>query len=148
MTDRPPYRLPRNVLPEHYSLVLSPDFGRAGFDGEAAIEVQVNETTGEVVLNAAELEISEVHLVRDGGTNVPATVSYLPEEEQASIARRAPRSRELDVAPSFFGQAQRPTAGLLPQQVPGGRRDEFWIAVTQFEATDARRASRAGTNRT
>ena len=57
MSQLPPYRLPRNVLPRHYDLVFSPDFARAGFDGEAAIEIEVREATDKLVLNAADLEV-------------------------------------------------------------------------------------------
>ena len=107
---------------EHYALVLSPDFGRASFDGEAAIEVQVTETTAEIVLNAAELEISEARLPRTGAKSLSASVSYLPEEEQASIRPTEPlEAGNWTLAPSFFGEAQRPPARLLPQQVQGRR---------------------------
>ena len=46
MDELPPYRLPRNVVPNHYSLTLIPDLALAAFDGEATIEVEVGELDG------------------------------------------------------------------------------------------------------
>lgn len=141
MTDRPPYRLPRNVLPEHYALVLSPDLGRASFDGEAAIELQVTETTAEIVLNATELEISEVRLAQDGGKSLSANVSYLPEEEQASIRPSEPiEAGNWTLHLRFSGKLNDLLRGFYRSKFKGEGTDESWIAATQFEATDARRA--------
>ena len=82
MNELPPYRLPRTVVPRHYDLVFKPDFTNASFDGEAAVEVEVLEATDEVVLNAAELEVSEARLVGADGRGIEVTVTYRPEEEQ------------------------------------------------------------------
>ncbi len=62
MEERPSYRLPRNVLPEHYALVLMPDLDHAAFDGEVIVDVRVVELANEVVLNAAELDIVDARL--------------------------------------------------------------------------------------
>ncbi len=141
MTDRPPYRLPRNVLPRHYALVLSPDLGRASFDGEAAIELQVTETTAEIVLNATELEISEVRLTQDGGKSLSASVSYLPEEEQASIRPAEPiEAGNWTLHLRFSGKLNDLLRGFYRSKFKGEGTDQSWIAATQFEATDARRA--------
>jgi puromycin-sensitive aminopeptidase len=141
VTDRPPYRLPRNVLPRHYSLVLSPDLGQATFDGEAAIELQVTETTSEIVLNATELEISEVRLARDGGKSLSPSVSYLPEEEQASIQLSEPvEAGNWTLHLRFSGKLNDLLHGFYRSKFKGEGTDESWIAATQFEATDARRA--------
>jgi aminopeptidase N len=78
--ERPSYRLPRNVVPEHYALVLRPDLAHAAFDGEAIIDVRVGELSSEVVLNAAELDLAEARFAREGQEDRPATVSYRPEE--------------------------------------------------------------------
>ncbi len=141
MTDRPPYRLPRNVLPRHYALVLSPDLGRASFDGEAAIELQVTETTADIVLNATELEISEARLAQDGGKSLSASVTYLPEEEQASIRPSEPvEAGDWTLHLRFTGKLNDLLHGFYRSKFKGEGTDESWIASTQFEATDARRA--------
>jgi puromycin-sensitive aminopeptidase len=140
VTERPAYRLPRDILPEHYSLVLEPDFGRAAFDGEASIEVRVVVPTSEVVLNAAELDISEARLVPDAGPDVAARVSYRPEEEQVALVldqELQPGHWRLELR--FSGQLNDLLHGFYRSKFRGDSGDE-WIAVTQFESTDARRA--------
>ena len=52
------YRLPTTVLPRAYRLTLIPDLTAATFTGEVEIDVTVGSPTPDVVLNAAELEIT------------------------------------------------------------------------------------------
>ena len=123
MDERPSYRLPRNVVPDHYSLVLVPDLVNAAFGGEAIVDVRVGEPAAEVVLNAAELDISEARFARDGEADRPATVSYRTEEEQAAPACRPSRSNPAPTRCTCGSRASSTTcSGLLPQQVPPGQR--------------------------
>ena len=141
VNELPPYRLPRNVLPRHYALVFQPDFAEAGFDGEASIEVQVQEATSEVVLNAAELEISEARFVQEVGASEEATVSYRPEEEQLvlRVGRPLPPGPwRLDLR--FSGKLNDRLRGFYRSKFRDKGGEETWLAATQFEATDARRA--------
>ncbi len=137
----PPYRLPRNVLPRHYDLVFKPDFTRACFDGEATIALEVQEATSELVLNAAELEVSAARLVGDGGRGVEVTVSYRPEEEQLVLGAPealAPGPWRLDLV--FSGRLNDRLHGFYRSKFVGKEGEETWLAATQFESTDARRA--------
>ena len=141
MSQLPPYRLPRNVLPRHYDLVFSPDFARAGFDGEAAIEIEVREATDKLVLNAADLEVSEARVARDGDGGTAVAVSYRPEEEQ--LVLEAPEPLEpgtwrLDLR--FSGQLNDMLRGFYRSKFRAEGGKETWLAATQFESTDARRA--------
>ncbi len=141
MEERPSYRLPRNVIPDHYSLVLTPDLTRATFDGEASIDVMVSDVASQVVLNAAELEISEVRFAAEGEQDRRATVSYFPEEEQAVLVP----DRPLQPGPytlhlRFSGQLNDLLRGFYRSKFRRDNGDEAWLAATQFEATDARRA--------
>jgi puromycin-sensitive aminopeptidase len=141
VTELPPYRLPRNVVPRHYRLVLEPDLARARFDGEADIDIEVKEATDEIVLNAADLEVTEAALSRDGGPGAPATVSYRADEEQLVLAAAAsvePGPWRLHLR--FSGQLNDLLRGFYRSKFRGEDGQESWVAVTQFESTDARRA--------
>ena len=143
VTERPPYRLPRNVLPQHYSVELRPDFVGAKFHGFATVDLSVIETTSEVVLNAAELEIGDVAFTPAGGSGgaIPATVSYRAGEEQAAFAPDAPlEPGAWQVFMRFSGELNDLLRGFYRSKFRTEDGEEAWIAVTQFEATDARRA--------
>jgi puromycin-sensitive aminopeptidase len=139
--ERPSYRLPRNVVPEHYALVLRPDLAHAAFDGEATIDVRVGELSSEVVLNAAELDLAEARFAREGQEDRPATVSYRPEEEQAILVPSRPlEPGAYTLYIRFTGQLNDLLRGFYRSKFRQANGEEAWLAATQFEATDARRA--------
>ncbi len=141
MEERPSYRLPRNVLPEHYALVLMPDLDHAAFDGEVIVDIRVVEPANEVVLNAAELDIVEAHFAQDGQDDVPATVSYLADEEQAVLVPARPlEPGAYSLFMRFSGQLNDLLRGFYRSKFKRDNGEEAWLAATQFEATDARRA--------
>ncbi|MGH9106543.1 MAG: M1 family metallopeptidase, partial [Acidimicrobiales bacterium] len=141
MNERPPYRLPKGIRPLHYVLVFRPDFSRARFDGEAAIDLEVDGPATEVVLNALDLEIRDAHLSLGGANSVAATVAYRPEEEQAALVLDEPlgpgRCR-LELA--FSGKLNDLLKGFYRSKFRDDDGRERWVALTQFEPTDARRA--------
>ena len=141
MEERPSYRLPRNVLPEHYALVLMPDLDHAAFDGEVIVDIRVVEPANEVVLNAAELDIVDAHFAREGQDDVPATVSYRADEEQAVLVPARPlEPGAYSLFMRFSGQLNDLLRGFYRSKFKRDNGEEAWLAATQFEATDARRA--------
>jgi aminopeptidase N len=128
-------RLPSGVLPEHYDLTFTPDLAKASFAGEETIQVTVSSRMAAVTLNSAEVEIQEAS-VTQGETTQPAQVAFAPEKEQVTLALPAP----LEPGPASI---RIKFTGTLNDKLRG-----FYLAktklrnyaVTQFEATDARRA--------
>ena len=120
-----------------------PTSDHASFDGEAAIELKVTESTAEIVLNATELEIVEARLAQDGGKKTSRrAVSYLAEEEQArSWCPPEPiEAGNWTLHLRFSGKLNDLLHGFYRSKFKGEGGEESWIAATQFEATDARRA--------
>jgi puromycin-sensitive aminopeptidase len=141
VNELPPYRLPRTVVPRHYDLVFKPDFTNASFDGEAAVKVEVLEATAEVVLNAAELEVSQARLVGADDRSIEVTVTYRHEEEQLVLGAPealAPGPWRLDLR--FAGRLNDRLRGFYRSKYKSKDGQETWLAATQFESTDARRA--------
>ena len=56
-------RLPETSVPENYKLTFTPDFNKNNFAGEEVIKIRVLKPTSQIVLNSADIEISEA--VRD-----------------------------------------------------------------------------------
>ncbi len=136
-----PYRLPRHVVPTRYELVLEPDLGAATFSGTASIDVTVIEPTTELVLNAAELSISDVRLITAGGETVEAAVRLDEEQERAFLTlSEEVGAGDHTLALSFDGVLNDQLRGFYRSTFTDVDGNEQIIATTQFEAADARRA--------
>ncbi len=139
--DGDAHRLPYTVEPTRYDLTLFPDLDSATFSGDERVRIFVHEPTGEIVLNAVDLEIQEARLVGDEGAGQPGRVSFDEAEERAVIAFDEPVEAGDHTLELRF-------SGVLNDQLQGFYLSRFTdedgvshtIATTQFEATDARRA--------
>ena len=128
-------RLPGNVVPAQYTLWLAPDLQNATFRGREAIQVEVKNPTAAVTLNAAEIQFGDV-TVTAGGRAQTARVTLDEQNETATLT--VPRA-----LPKGAASIQITYTGILNDKLRGfylskanGRR----YAVSQMEATDARRA--------
>jgi len=136
-----PYRLPRHVAPTRYELRLEPDLGAASFTGSVVVTLAVTEATSEIVLNAAELSVTEAVVSGERGETYPGAVSLDDQLERCRLefdGRLMPGTWRLRLA----------FRGILNDKLRGFYRSTYkdptgatrTLAATQFEATDARRA--------
>ncbi len=161
------FRLPRNVKPSRYRLTLQPDLETFTFKGEQTVDIEIVEPTSSVALNAAELEIGRAALRRPpfdsppeggiGGGNSPAqggnggglaalSISLDADAETVTLdfgETLAPGPAQLDL--EFTGVLNDRLVGFYRSeyQAPNpetGESETRYLATTQFEATDARRA--------
>ena len=156
-------RLPGGVRPEHYSLSITPDLKAATFVGSETIDVVLDAPATTITLNAAEIEFASVKAWGKGqgtgnreqlGQNsinteilgsaqndeprdgVTAVVSLDPAKEQATFTFAQPLA------------AGRATLKIEYKGILNDKLRGFYLSktklrrygVTQFEATDARRA--------
>ncbi len=149
-----PYRLPWSVVPSRYAIRLEPDLLAGTYTGEETVEITVREPVQEIVLNAVELTILEVTLDDGRRKTVKGTATVEEATERARLQFDEP------IAPGNWSLGIRFT-GILndklhgfyrstvqtPAAEPAGAQDgkagasaEVVLAVTQFEATEARRA--------
>ncbi len=129
-------RLPKTVLPEHYSLYLVPDLKTATFTGDETIDVTLAEPAKTITLNALEIAFKTVTATAGGGAPIPATVSLDSEKQQATFTFPA----ELPAGKVKLAIAY---TGILNDKLRGfylSKTAKRNYAVTQFESTDARRA--------
>jgi puromycin-sensitive aminopeptidase len=135
------FRLPRTVEPHVYRIEIEPDVGSASFSGTVGIDVTVHETVEEIVLNAAELAISDVELRTESGEVIGCSVSFADELEQVIF-------RPAVAVPAGACTLTCRFSGTLNDKLRGFYRSTFTddagqthtIATTQFESVDARRA--------
>lgn len=128
-------RLPDTVVPEHYALWFAPDLERDTFRGRETIRVELKAPTAAVILNAAEITFGEVRITAGGRTQT-ARVSLDEAKETATLA--VPQTMAAGAATIDITYT-----GILNDKLRGFYRSEAngrKYAVTQMEATDARRA--------
>jgi len=128
-------RLPNTVVPEHYTLTLTPDLKAATFSGVESIDVTVKQPVGSITLNAAEIAFESV-TISAGGKEQTATVVLDKGKEQATFNFSAP-------VPAGKATLSIAYTGILNNELRGFYLSTTALrryAVTQFEPTDARRA--------
>jgi aminopeptidase N len=127
-------RLPDNVVPSHYDIAVTPDLPSAKFTGTERIVATLKKPATTIVLNAAEIEFETV-TIKSGTRTEAAKVSLDATKEQATftVARQLPAGAvEIDI--TYRGILNDQLRGLYLSQANNRR-----YAVTQLEATDARR---------
>ena len=133
--------LPANVRPTHYQITLQPDMDKFTFDGLEVIDVEVLETTSEIVLNATELKVPAGMLIKDGQWIRASAITLDEENETVTLAFPnpiEPGPAQLDLR--FVGELNDKLRGFYRSQYVNPEGEVSYLATTQFEATDARRA--------
>jgi len=136
-------RLPGGVVPEHYTLALTPDLKAATFAGTESIGVHVAAATNTITLNSAEIKIQDVTVEQacegcqnGNGLKLTGTVAYDEAKEQATFT--FPEKLHTGHAVlhlKYTGILNDKLRGFYLSKTPARN-----YAVTQFEPTDARRA--------
>lgn len=143
MTDQGTrFRLPTTVTPDRYDLEVVPDLGARTFRGTIAAGVTVHRAVREIVMNAAELEITEPRVTRADGTVVAITGIRLDAETErvhVDLAEELPAGTAT-VTLSFAGPLNERLVGFYASTYRDEGGTEHVIGTTHFESTDARRA--------
>ncbi|KAF3775501.1 Aminopeptidase M1 [Nymphaea thermarum] len=141
-------RLPGFVVPRRYDLRLKPDLSTCKFDGFVEIDVEIMQETRNIVLNAADLSVSNdgnslwLKKSENGAASVvlrPSSVNLFEENDILALGFD-------DVLPLGKATLGIGFQGILNDQMKGFYRSTFVLngekrnmAVTQFEPADARR---------
>ena len=142
MAQKSDFRLPENVRPLRYQVTLEPNLEKFTFDGSADIGIVVNEETDTIVLNAIELQIASAVITdKHGGTAKATDVIFDQNRERVSIV--LPSKLEVGnhtLHLKFSGYLNDQLRGFYRSRYLDAEGAEHFMATTQFEATDARRA--------
>jgi puromycin-sensitive aminopeptidase len=164
--DVPEYKLPTSVVPLHYKIRKTPNFGTFTFDGTVEIDIDVRRPINSIQLHAKELKITSAYVIHANGTRLDALMTTA----SVKIADKD-TSKYSDVefasAATLDAEAERATfnfngtlgtgawklfvtysGSLVQPSLEGFYRSKWtdnagvdhWIGTTQFEATHARRA--------
>ena len=156
--DTTPGKLPKQVVPDEYSVRIKPDLERLTFTGSETVKLNVRQAVQRLVLNALDLSITSASL--DGKAIPESALKLDPKEETLTItlASELPKgAHSLEL--NFAGKVNERGQGLyyaryqeerIPQKEDkdrkegkdreeAGRGARKIMLGTQFEPTDARR---------
>ncbi|KKQ21345.1 MAG: Puromycin-sensitive aminopeptidase [Candidatus Nomurabacteria bacterium GW2011_GWA1_37_20] len=140
-------RLSKDVVPIKYNIQLKPDLDNFTFEGIETITLSVLKQTKVLTLHSKEIEIETASILRQK-KKFFAKISYNEKKETATFVF----PKNLEVLPPLGGRTSKLKLtivfkGILNDKMRGFYRSkytildkEYYLATTQFEATDARRA--------
>ncbi len=132
-------RLTTNVVPSRYEINLQPDLKKFVFEGTETIHLKLKKSTKSITLHAVDLVIESAEIL--GNENKPAQkISYDKANETATLLF-------MKAVPAGAGRLKLVFQGELNDKMHGFYRSSYevhgqrrYMATTQFESTDARRA--------
>ncbi len=140
MKKRQTVRLETHVQPEHYTLTLKPDLEAFVFEGEEIIDLRVEKTVDRITLHSKDLDIESAQIVQPGLDVLAHKIIQDSKKETATFLFPHKLTKGKIKLRLVF-------RGLLNDKMHGFYRSSYevdgkkrYLATTQFESTDARRA--------
>jgi len=133
--------LPETARPSKYRIKLQPDLKNFTFDGEQSVDLLILEATSTIVLNSIDLEISNTTLHANGTTLTSKSVTIDKDAETATLdfgETIQPGDARLEMV--FTGGLNDKLMGFYRSEYTSQDGETRYLATTQFEPTDARRA--------
>src|ERR1700734_1611553 len=133
-------RLTKDVVPAKYELHLRPDLEKFVFSGEETIHLTIKKPTKTITLHAIELTIDSAEAITSAGNFGATRISYDEKSETATILFDG-------TLPKGTIELRLAFRGILNDKMHGFYRSSYqlngttnYLATTQFESNDARRA--------
>ncbi|KAI9834855.1 MAG: hypothetical protein M1819_002763 [Sarea resinae] len=135
--------LPANVKPLHYDLTLEPDFEKFTYSGTVVIDLDVAEDTHSISLNTLEIDIHSTTV--SSGSDVITSSPKLAYNEDSqtttvSFDKTIPAGTKAKLTHTFTGQLNDKMSGFYRSSYKDEEGNTKYMATTQMEPTDARRA--------
>lgn len=127
-----------DLNPVGYRIHLEPDLNRFKFEGIVEISIEAVKPVQEISLNALELAIWNCKVKRENFF-VDCPFSVDPKKEEINISLTEEMGGKIDLKIQYVGEINDQMAGFYRSRYVAGGKEKY-IAVTQFEESDARRA--------
>ncbi len=126
------------VIPVNYTLEFEPVFKNFTFNGKETITINCNEHVNSITLHCAELKIKSCH-VRHNGISEKAITKIDAKKEELTIIIKNKIKGTAFVEIEFAGELNDRLLGFYRSQYKQNGKTKY-LATSQFEAADARRA--------
>ena len=133
-------RLEKHIIPSHYELTLHPDILASTFSGEETIKIKLEKDTKSITLHSKDIDIQTVRCTVGKIEQYAAKITYDTKKETATFYFK-------NIIKKNVGKLSIVFSGVLNDNLRGFYKSKYilngeekYIATTQFEATDARRA--------
>ncbi|XP_068743771.1 glutamyl aminopeptidase-like isoform X2 [Montipora capricornis] len=137
-------RLPNNIVPDHYDVLLSIDLENSKFSGEVDILVNVTEPTENVLVHVNKMNVSSALVVKaSSGDQLEIQRKFWFEKNQFYVIilnSVLEKGTQYKIRMKFKAELTDDLAGLYKSTYKMRNGTEVTIAATQFQPTDARRA--------
>lgn len=140
------YRLPNDTKPLLYRIILETGVheGDFGFTGSVEIEIDVVKATNVITLHQRQLTIVDVKLLNEFGGETTLVDDWTFRDDREFLDINLTEMLEVNVgymiAINYTGTLRDDEAGFYKSSYLNAAGDEVWLAITQFESTDARHA--------
>ncbi|OCL08274.1 hypothetical protein AOQ84DRAFT_222052 [Glonium stellatum] len=135
--------LPKNVKPIHYDLTLEPNLETFEYEGKVVIDLDVVEDTTSISLNTLELKIHSTKIsTGDKLITSSPEIQYNEDTQTTKISfnETIPGGSKATLTQTFTGTLNDNMAGFYRSSYNGKDGSTKYLATTQMEPTDARRA--------
>jgi aminopeptidase N len=107
-------QLPRNAVPAHYRITVTPDAANLKFTGKTSIDVTLLEPSKSVTLNAADLTFAKAGIRRGKGKLTPATVATNADAQTATLTfAKAMKAGKYTIEIEYAGKIYQQANGLF-----------------------------------
>jgi len=127
-----------DITPINYELIFEPDLKKFTFDGTESISVDCKKHTNTIIMHCAELKIKSCQ-VKSEGKIIKSTPKTNEKKEELQIKLKKKIKGKTIITLEFQGILNDRLLGFYRSQYKQGDKTKY-LATTQFEAADARRA--------
>jgi tricorn protease interacting factor F2/3 len=128
----------KDVIPTHYDIEFEPDFKKFTFRGSEKVSIQASKPTSKIVLHSAELEIKQCQ-INWNRKEIKPKIKLDAKTEELTLVLPQKISGTAILSIDFIGQLNDKLVGFYRSKYKYKGKEKY-LATTQFEAADARRA--------
>jgi aminopeptidase N len=133
-------QLPRNAVPSHYRITVTPSAADLTFSSKVSIDVTLVEASNAVTLNAADLTFAKATIRKGKAKPVVSSVSVDANAQTATLTfPKTLSAGKYTIDIDYSGKIYQQANGMFALDYKNPAGEQKRALFTQFEAPDARR---------